>query len=90
MSTISPGYGYSGLVVATLARLHPGGVMLAALFMGAVMTGADEMSRQTGIPATLSDVIQGVSLLAMLVALVLTRYRLRWRSVLSSTAGVAS
>lgn len=78
MSSISPGYGYAGLVVATLARLHPGGVILAAAFIGAVMTGAEEMSRQMGIPTALSDVIQGVSLLAMLVALVLTRYRLRW------------
>lgn len=86
MSTISPGYGYAGLVVATLARLHPGGVILAAAFLGAIMTGADEMSRQTGIPTTLSDVIQGVSLLAMLVALVFTRYRLRWQSASSAAA----
>jgi simple sugar transport system permease protein len=80
ISTISPGYGYAGLVVATLARLHPGEIILSAMFLGAIMTGADEMSRQTGIPATLADVVQGVSLLAMLIALVFTRYRLRLRA----------
>ncbi|TIQ25395.1 ABC transporter permease, partial [Mesorhizobium sp.] len=77
MSDISPGYGYSGIVVAMLARLNPLGVMPAALFLAAVMTGAEAMSRATGVPAFLSDVIQGTALLAMLVALLFTAYRIR-------------
>ncbi|AZO65501.1 MULTISPECIES: ABC transporter permease [unclassified Mesorhizobium] len=77
MSDISPGYGYSGIVVAMLARLNPLGVIPAALFLAAVMTGAEAMSRATGVPAFLSDVIQGTALLAMLVALLFTAYRIR-------------
>ncbi|RWE89806.1 ABC transporter permease, partial [Mesorhizobium sp.] len=77
MSDISPGYGYSGIVVAMLARLNPLGVVPAALFLAAVMTGAEAMSRATGVPAFLSDVIQGTALLAMLVALLFTAYRVR-------------
>jgi simple sugar transport system permease protein len=77
MSDISPGYGYSGIVVAMLARLNPLGVVPAAIFLAAVMTGAEAMSRATGVPAFLSDVIQGTALLAMLVALLFTAYRLR-------------
>ncbi|RWN36905.1 MAG: ABC transporter permease [Mesorhizobium sp.] len=77
MSDISPGYGYSGIVVAMLARLNPLGVVPAALFLAAVMTGAEAMSRATGVPAFLSDVIQGTALLAMLVALLFTAYRIR-------------
>ena len=73
MSDISPGYGYSGIVVAMLARLNPLGVVPAAIFLAAVMTGAEAMSRATGVPAFLSDVIQGTALLAMLVALLFTR-----------------
>ncbi|TIX98514.1 MAG: ABC transporter permease, partial [Mesorhizobium sp.] len=42
-----------------------------------VMTGAEAMSRATGVPAFLSDVIQGTALLAMLVALLFTAYRIR-------------
>jgi simple sugar transport system permease protein len=77
MSDISPGYGYSGIVVAMLARLNPLGVVPAALFLAAVMTGAEAMSRATGVPAFLSDVIQGTALLAMLVALLFTAFRIR-------------
>jgi simple sugar transport system permease protein len=77
MSDISPGYGYSGIVIAMLARLNPLGVVPAAIFLAAVMTGAEAMSRATGVPAFLSDVIQGTALLAMLVALLFTAYRLR-------------
>jgi general nucleoside transport system permease protein len=78
MSEISPGYGYSGIVIAMLARLNPLGVVPAAIFLSAVMTGADAMSRATGVPAFLSNVIQGTALLAMLVALLFTSYRLRY------------
>ncbi|PBB23718.1 MULTISPECIES: ABC transporter permease [unclassified Mesorhizobium] len=77
MSDISPGYSYSGIVVAMLARLNPLGVVPAAIFLAAVMTGAEAMSRATGVPAFLSDVIQGTALLAMLVALLFTAYRIR-------------
>jgi len=79
MAEISPGYGYSGIVIAMLARLNPLGVVPAAVFLSAVMTGADAMSRATGVPAFLSDVIQGMALLSMLVALLFTSYRLRFQ-----------
>ena len=79
MSEISPGYGYSGIVIAMLARLNPLGVVPAAIFLSAVMTGADAMSRATGVPAFLSDVVQGTALLSMLVALLFMNYRLRFQ-----------
>ena len=61
-----------------LARLNPLGVVPAAIFLSAVMTGADAMSRATGVPAFLSNVIQGTALLSMLVALLFMNYRLRF------------
>jgi ABC-type uncharacterized transport system permease subunit len=77
MANLSPGYGYTGIVVAMLAALNPLGVVPAALFFAAVATGAETMSRQTGVPVFLGDVIQGMSLLCMLTALLFTSYRLR-------------
>lgn len=79
MAEISPGYGYSGIVIAMLARLNPLGVVPAAIFLAAVMVGADAMSRATGVPAFIGQVIQGVALLSMLVALLLTQYRVHFR-----------
>jgi ABC-type uncharacterized transport system permease subunit len=44
-----------------------------------IITGAEAMSRATGVPVFLADVMQGTALVAMLVALLFTRYRLRIR-----------
>jgi simple sugar transport system permease protein len=79
MASLSPGYGYTGIVVAMLAALHPLGVVPSALFFAAVATGAENMARQTGVPVFLGDVIQGTALLCMLTALLFTSYRLRLR-----------
>jgi simple sugar transport system permease protein len=76
-TTLSPGFGYAGIVVAMLAALHPVGVVGAAVFVATVFVGADAMSRATGVPSFIADVIMSVSLLAMLTALLFTTYRVR-------------
>ena len=76
---MSPGYGYSGIVIAMLAELHPLGVVAAAVFVAGVLVGADSMSRAIGVPTYIADVIVAASLIAVLVATMLARYRMRWR-----------
>ena len=79
MAGLSPGYGYTGIVIAMLAHLNPLGVIPASVFFAIIITGAEAMSRATGVPVFLADVIQGTALIAMLVALLFTRYRIRIR-----------
>lgn len=74
---MSPGYGYSGIVIAMLAGLNPLGVVAAAIFVAGVLVGADSMSRAVGVPTYLADVIVATSLLAVLVAALFTQYRVR-------------
>lgn len=74
---LSPGYGYSGIVVAMLAQLDPRGVVVAALFIASVFVGADSMSRALGISSYIADLIVATSLLTMLVAGFLVRFRIR-------------
>jgi simple sugar transport system permease protein len=74
---MSPGYGYSGIVIAMLAALHPLGVVLASLFVAGVLVGADSMSRAVGVPTYIADVIVAASLISVLVATLLTQYRVR-------------
>ncbi len=74
---LSPGFGYSGIIVAMLANLHPIGVIFAALFTATMFVGADGMSRALGIPTYIADVTVAVSLLTMLIALFFTQYRIR-------------
>lgn len=76
-TTMSPGYGYAGIVVAMLAALHPAGVVAAALFVATIFVGADAMSRATGVPSFIADVIMSVSLLTMLTSLLFTTYRIQ-------------
>jgi simple sugar transport system permease protein len=76
---MSPGYGYGGIVVAMLAGLHPLGVIAASVFVAGVLVGADSMSRAIGVPTYLADVMVAVALLAVLVAGLFARWRLRWR-----------
>ncbi len=77
MAGLSPGYGYTGIVIAMLARLNPLGVVPAAFFFAVVITGAEAMSRATGVPVFLADVFQGVALITMLIAILFTQFRLR-------------
>ena len=76
---MSPGYGYSGIVVAMLAGLHPLGVVAAAVFVAGMLVGADSMSRAVGVPTYIADVIVAVALIAVLVATLGVRWRLRWK-----------
>ena len=76
---MSPGYGYSGIVIAMLAGLNPLAVVLAALFVAGVLVGADSMSRAVAVPTYIADVIVAIALISMLVATAFARYRLRWR-----------
>ena len=72
---MSPGYGYTGIVIAMLAGLNPLGVVAAAVFVAGVLVGADSMSRAASVPTYIADVIVSVALLAMLVAAMLAQYR---------------
>jgi len=74
---ISPGFGYTGIVVAMLALLNPLGVVLAALFVAAIFVGADSMSRAAGVPTYLADIMLASSLLLMVLAILLTKFRVR-------------
>ncbi len=73
---MSPGYGYSGIVIAMLAALNPLGVVAAAVFVAGILVGADSMSRAVNVPTYIADVIVAVSLLSMLVAGWAANYRL--------------
>lgn len=73
---LSPGFGYSGIVVAMLAGLSPIGSVLAAIFIAAVFVGADSMSRATGISNYLADLVVALSLLCVLVGSFFLRFRL--------------
>lgn len=74
---LSPGYGYTGIIVAMLAGLNPIGVLPAAILFGALINGSAQMRIATGVPTALTFAIQAIILLFLLSAQVLSRYRIR-------------
>ena len=73
---LSPGYGYTGIIVAMLALLNPLGVVVAALFVAGIFVGADSMSRAADVPTYLADMMLAIALLLMVLAIMLTRFRI--------------
>ncbi len=74
---ISPGYGYTGIVVATLGALSMPGVAVAAIFLGDLTVGASSAGRALGIPSQLGAVVQGILLLVTVGLLAIRHRRLR-------------
>ena len=72
---LSPGFGYTGIVVAMLAGLSPMGVVIAALFIASVFVGADSMSRAMGVSSFLADLVVSMSLLCVLVGGFIAKFR---------------
>jgi simple sugar transport system permease protein len=72
---LSPGFGYTGIVVAMLALLHPLAVIPAAIFVAGVFVGADSMSRSAGVPTYIADMLLAAALLFMVLAILLVRFR---------------
>lgn len=72
---LSPGFGYTGIIVAMLALLHPLGVVITAIFVAGIFVGADSMSRAAGVPTYIADMMLATALLLMVLAIGLTRFR---------------
>jgi simple sugar transport system permease protein len=62
----SSGYGFTAIAVALLGRLHPAGVILAALLFGALEAGSSAMQRAAGVSSVLVSVIQATVILSLI------------------------
>jgi len=72
---ISAGFGYTGIVVATLAALTPVGVVLVAILLGDIVVGADSASLVLQVPPQMGQVLTATLLLVTVGVLVLRRFR---------------
>jgi ABC-type uncharacterized transport system permease subunit len=77
---MSPGYGYSGIVIAMLADAAPAGRGGGSGLRGRHAGGRRQHEPRGGVPTYIADVIVAASLICMLVATLLTQYRVRWSS----------
>ena len=66
LENISPGYGYTAIVIALLSYLHPLAVIIVSILFAGLIVGADSMQRVAGLPAALTFVVQGLVVLCVL------------------------
>lgn len=74
---ISPGYGFTAIIVAFLGRLHPVGIVLAAVLMAMTYLGGEQAQIDVGLPLAATKVFQGMLLFFLLGTDLLIHYRLR-------------
>lgn len=63
---ISPGYGYTAIAVALLARLHPLAVLATAFLFGGLEAGAAAMQRDANVPSVVASIVEAVVILLVL------------------------
>ena len=73
--SVASGYGFTAILVALLGRMHPVGVMFAAVFFAALDVGAQSMHALYGLPITLADAIRAIIVLSVLAVDSLARRR---------------
>jgi simple sugar transport system permease protein len=70
---LSPGYGFTGIAVALLARLQPLAVLLTGILFGALEAGAGAMQREAGIPSVAVYLVEAAIIVVVVLAEAATR-----------------
>ncbi len=79
---ISPGYGFTGIIIAWLAKLNPFAVVIVSVLFGALIVAGREIQ-----PSGLSQLLQGIILFMVISSDVLLRYKIRIIRLSSVAAG---
>jgi len=78
LPTISPGYGFTAIIVAYVGRLHPVGVLFAALLLALTYLGGETAQINLKLPIAVTGVFQGLLLFFLLASDVLIHYRVQF------------
>jgi len=87
---ISPGYGFTAIIVAFLGRLHPVGILFAALVLALSYLGGEAAQIQLGLPNAVTGIFQGILLFFLLGCDILILYRIRLRRRVAAHAAKAA
>lgn len=75
--SISPGYGFTAIIVAWLARLNPLAAILSAFLFGGLLVGGDAIQIALNLPAATVQIFNGVILFFVIASELFNQYRLR-------------
>ena len=80
LPSISPGYGFTAIIVAFVGRLHPVGAVFGGIVMSLFYIGGEMAQSRLGLPSALGWVFQGMLLFFLLACDTLIDNHLRWRA----------
>jgi general nucleoside transport system permease protein len=83
---ISPGYGFTAIIVAFLGRLNPVGILIAGLFLALTFIGGENAQIAIKVPLDLTKVFQGILLFYVLACDSMIIYRIRFIRTLRKPA----
>ena len=81
LPTISPGYGFTAIIVAFVGRLHPVGALFAGLLIALSYLGGENAQITLNLPIAVTGVFQGMLLFFLLACDVLIRFRIRFKPI---------
>lgn len=67
------GYGFDGVAMALIGQLHPIATVIVAIFFAALRVGATSMQVATGVPTSVSDIIQALVIVFSVAGMALTK-----------------
>ena len=73
---LSPGYGYTAIIVAWLGRLDPFGIILVSFLLAVLLVGGDQLQMAMSLPSSVAPMLQGAILFFVLGGEALTKYRI--------------
>ena len=78
-ANISAGYGYTGIIVAWLARLNPVYVLASGIFYAGILVGGDAIQIDLGLPAATVQVFNGILLIFLIMGDFFLKHKVRVR-----------
>jgi len=84
--TISPGYGFTAIIVAFLGRLNPIGVIFAGILLAISYLGGEAAQVELGISDKTAQVFQGMLLFFILACDTLIHYRIKFATAAAKEA----
>lgn len=86
---ISPGYGFTAIIVAFLGRLNPIGILIAGFVIALSYLGGEAVQSGLGVSARMAQVLQGLLLFYVLACDTLIFYRIRMVRPAARTGAIA-
>ena len=67
------GYGFDGVAMALIGQLHPIATVIVAIFFAALRAGATTMQAASGVPTSVSDIIQALVIIFSVAGMAITQ-----------------